>query len=130
MTDGAFGHNCEMGRRNDQKHPSFFNVFIGFIRKFKPKSLRRTTYDGLFWCSPTHSVKKLLFIRVDLQHVVLHEEGYLFTYCAQDELCMRNGKSWLARNHDNKFEWSDMSTCGMLFLRSKLYNNYKVSVFV
>jgi hypothetical protein len=30
MTDGAFGHNCEMGRRNDQKQPSFFNVFIGF----------------------------------------------------------------------------------------------------
>jgi hypothetical protein len=29
MTNGAFGHNCEMGRRNDQKQPSFFNVFLG-----------------------------------------------------------------------------------------------------
>ena len=33
MTNGAFGHNCEMGRRNDQQQPSFFNVFIGFIRE-------------------------------------------------------------------------------------------------
>ena len=46
MTDGAFGHNCEMRRRNDQKQPSFFNVFIGFIREnlnVKAYDVRRTT---------------------------------------------------------------------------------------
>jgi hypothetical protein len=94
MTDGAFGHNGEMGRRNDQKQPSFFNVFIGFIREnlnVKAYDVRRTT--GCFDVHPPIQSSQLLLIRVDLQHVVLHEEGYLFTYCAQDELCMRNGKS-------------------------------------
>jgi hypothetical protein len=27
----------------------------------------------------------------------------------------RKGKDWLARNQNNVSEWSDMSTCGLLF---------------
>ena len=43
-------------------------------------------------------------------------KGYTIGICcfsAKPE--RRNSKDWLARNHNNVFEWSDMSTRGLLF---------------
>jgi hypothetical protein len=36
-------------------------------------------------------------------------------FSAKHAAIRRKRKDWLARNQDNMFEWSDMSTSGLLF---------------
>ena len=36
-------------------------------------------------------------------------------FSAKNVVIMRKSKDWLARNQNNVSEWSDMSTCGLLF---------------
>jgi hypothetical protein len=36
-------------------------------------------------------------------------------FSAKHAALRRKSKDWLARNQNNVFEWSDMSTCGLLF---------------
>jgi len=45
-------------------------------------------------------------------------KGYKFGICcfsAQHTALRSKSKDWLARNQDNVSEWSDMSTCGLLY---------------
>ena len=36
-------------------------------------------------------------------------------FSAKHAVLRSKSKDWLARNQNNVFEWSDMSTCGLLF---------------
>ena len=47
-------------------------------------------------------------------------KGYQIDICcfsAKHAALKRKSKDWLARNQNNVSEWSDMSTCGLLFQR-------------
>jgi len=39
----------------------------------------------------------------------------MYCFSAKHATLMRKSKDWLARNQNNVFEWSDMSTRGLLF---------------
>jgi hypothetical protein len=39
----------------------------------------------------------------------------IFCFSAKQAVLRRNGKDWLARNHDNVSEWSDMTIRRLLF---------------
>jgi hypothetical protein len=44
--------------------------------------------------------------------------------CSSNEQVRSKSEDRLARNHDNVSEWSDMSTCGLLYLFIRLLKDH------